>query len=74
MQRLQPRLSILEALFNYCFQDLIAWTNLLLAIILYYYKCHVLKDQQENMKFTIMATFQFIHAVVTDKRRLTDKL
>ena len=72
---MRPRLSILNtsttlntlAIASYCLQSLIGPVNLLSAISCY--KFHISKDQQENMKFTIichLAAFLFITS--TDKK------
>ena len=48
---------------SYCLQSLIGPANLLLAISCC--KFHISKDQQQNMKFTIichLATFLFINS------------
>ena len=54
--RMRPRLSILNTalriIASYCLQSLIGPANLLSAISCY--KFHISKDQQENMKFTII--------------------
>ena len=63
--RMRPRLSILNTtkhiIASYCLQSLIGPANLLSAISCY--KFHTSKDQQENMKFTIichLAAFLFV--------------
>ena len=66
--RMRPRLSIAtehkhytkHIIASYCLQSLIGPANLLSAISCY--KFHISKDQQENMKFTIichLAAFSF---------------
>ena len=58
--RMRPRLSIAtehkhytkHIIASYCLQSLIGPANLLSAISCY--KFHISKDQQENMKFTII--------------------
>ena len=68
--RMRPRLSILEhkhytkhIIASYCLQSLIGPANLLSAISCYNF--HISKDQQKNMKITIichLAAFLFINS------------